>query len=344
MVYEYSKEIQESGIDRSIASSNLTSYYEMGLAITLEAIKNTNKIFEQAGIIEFDKYNKGTLTEANAKELGKAVIGKIKKGLMMAWEKIKGVFEAIRDFFNRKIDEFKSKIGNKFNKLNLGDYKDILEKKFNSEKLIDIADNDKIYQFEIDVTAVYNKATAELEKMVRSSEVPAISYQNSYGLLVAGVANNKKVDLNDRIGADITKAQEIINQEVAYDNGKLNANWIIEKKDDIYKYITGASVGTINESYKKAKKAIDDANKQFSAYEKAGMINIKEAARAELNLTLAYGNILLYLNDLRKKNLVKYIVLAARCVAVCKPKKEEVKQESVKLKYDTDFVNECFNW
>ena len=354
MIYEYCNEIKNSGIVHADGICN--SCLEMGIMIEAEFTNTMNNIFHEAGVVELNQYKKNILTEATEKNVLKSVAERIKKALQVVWEKIKGAFEWIINKITTKIDEHRKKFGEEFSKLNLNDYKDKLE---SSRAFKAKQENDPLIMFSTGDAAKVEKDIDEAKKSLVqegwSSKMTAAGLKfgdfaaNSYGTLLAKAFNDKKIVA---IGSDVSKAKEAINAKIGIGEKDYSVDWIIKHQSDISDIIKAYTVGEVKKSYADCKKALDTAVKEISKFERndaddAMMQEGKNFIQASSKITIAYLNCKLHFADLRLKALSKALLIAGKCVHICKTSKKDdkatAKTESA-LKFDTDFVNEAFNW
>lgn len=354
MVYEYCKEIQESGINRNILkNSSFNSFMEAGLEVALNTTKEVNKLFEQVGTIELAKYRVNTLTEADEGEIKKTFLQRFIDRLVKLWEGIKGIWQKIRDFFYQKYLEFAKKVVPAFDKLELGKYKkvcDSIMKSANvSDDILHILGSQGIAHAEEKIIS----ASEALKSELTTDKKQNIEYYLENGGTIGAAFNtliykafpNGNSVLKNKEGLKAEQAKELVIKELEDNTSKVaNGAWLISNKAGIVTAITDNSKKSINNAYKAAKKNFDDAIKAVKNF-KANDPNISFVAKSEVNLTVASQTLLLGLADYRKSLFNKILGIATKCVVLCRSGKEDeqpVKQESVK--YDTEFVNEVFNW
>lgn len=312
MVYEYCDEIKNSGINRSFPTSCGT-FFEMGLDATYSAIKECNLIFEEAGTIELDKFKSNTITEASASEIFKTVKDKIVEKAVAFWEKLKKVWSKIQEWFEDKLNKIKDKLLKRFETLELTSYKKSLEKMKPVEINLDLID----------------KANGLVKGLTKQSSY--VTNENPY-TFIAKNANLKGASKITTMEETKKAIDDVLGDPISFDASK-----IIEKKSEIAKVLKN-SVKDINSSYREAKKAMDDTIKAIKATEDG------DDGKASLSLKLQIGfarqNLVLYVQDKKKKEFLKICSLVASVNLRC----NTVTKESAAVTFSKDFVNEAFSW
>ena len=312
MVYEYCDEIKNSGINRSFPTSCGT-FFEMGLDATYTAIKECNAILEEAGTIELEKFRTNTITEASASEIFKTVKAKIVEKAVEFWKKIKNVWAAIQKWFEEKLSKIKDKLLKRFETLELSSYKTSLEKM----KPVDI---------NLDLLKKADGLVKDLKK-----QSSYITNENPYTFIAknANLKGASKIDNNEKAKKAI---DEVLGNAISFDYSK-----IVEKKSDIVKALKD-SVNSVNSDYREAKKAMDETIKEIKATEDG------DDGKASLSLKLQIGfarqNLILYVQDKKKKEFMKLCSLVANVNLRC----NSVTKESAAITFNKDFVNEAFSW
>ena len=326
MVYEYCDEIKNSGINRNAFPASCTSFFEMGMYIAVDSVKEFNKILEAAGSLEFSKFSKNLLTEASAKEIKDIVINKVTNLLKKAWEGIKSIWEKIQRAISNKVNEFKNKIGKKFNDIDLSKYTNVLNKTFGetggkySMSLIDI-------NKAIDLSIAIEKGADKVKKEIESGKKDPESFNNGFAEILDNIASFSvdKVSVNVTNGINITDAKKFIEDKLNATAQEVNAKFLINNKANIYRFITLHSVHFIRKGYSSAKKSVDTTMKALKDLDKTDASAFRDNSKMLLNCELAYQNLLLALADIQKKTLWQAIIIAGKCIMACKPGKEDPK-------------------
>ena len=310
MIYEYCTEIQESGIDKSFPTS-CGSYLEMGLNATLIGVDEVNKVFQEAGLIELDKFQNNTLTEASAKEIWDTVKGKIVEKAVAFWERIKKIWGAIQKWFEDKLNSLKNKLLKRFQEIDFKQYKKAIDK-INSE-------------INLELFPKVNKISKEIGYVKQAN-----GERDPYGFICSEVKLGKADGLEE--------AKDCIDKKLG-NPVKVSYNYLITNKNEIIR-ILGASVKDVNQSYRDAKQAMDKAIKDLKSSENSE--DAKANIVSKFKLICAKENLILYCADRKNKEFIKLCTLVANVNLRCTPATKEVTKESAK--FDTDFVNEVFAW
>lgn len=326
MVYEYCDEIKNSGIDRNAFPASCTSFMEMGMHIAVNTTREVNKILEAAGSIEFDKVNKNLLTEATAKEIKDLVVKKITGALKKAWEGIKAIWEKIQKAINTKLNEFKDKVGNKFKDLDLSKYKTVLNKTFGEtggKESMTLIDVNKI----IDLKIAIDKAKDQVMREIKESKKDPDKFNNGFAEILDNIASMSVDKVSANVVNGIGDAKKIIEDKLNAKPQEVTANFVINNKDNIYKFISIHGIGNVRKSYSSAKKSVDSTMRAIKDLDKTEESTFRDNSKMLLNCELAYQNLLLAIAEIEKKTLWQAIIIAGKCVVACKLGKEDSAQK-----------------
>lgn len=341
MLYEYCDTIKNSGINRDAFPASCTSFMEMGMYIELDAIKEFNKIYKEAGIVELTRYKNNAITEADDEVIKKTVGQRIQGAWKKVMAGIKAAWEAVVKFVSEKVGQFQAKFGKKFNKIDFDQYKNKIAKVF-SGSTYTIANISEIENVEKAVEDAYNKLIPS-ENILKLGTESATKLHAGYGAILSDAFHDSS--LNDI--SDEASAKKAIDEKLNKKSDNITLDYIKNNKDELYKIITTSTLASVKRAYHKAKVGADKAAREFTKSQKDE--NMKQADSLKFKLALHYQNILLHLADVRKQTLKSALFVVGRCCIACTGKdtkdeeKKEAKNESTVV-YNTDFVNEVFNW
>ena len=281
MVYEYCDEIKNSGINRNAFPASCTSFMEMGLYITESTINEINNIFQEAGLVELEKFKNNTITEASDQSLIKTIKDKLVKALVKAWEGIKAAWEKLSDTINKKIDEINKRIGTEFRKIDFYKYGDSIEKALKKDELI-VINIDKTNEFIKDFSEAKDKAEAEIATTFDLDKLP-----NIYQLLIDKYYYGERVvNING-----IEDAKKFVNDTMRKEKYKEAGSSVDRYKTEISDLLTKTSRSIVNKGYSAAKKSVDKLTKEIKKMENKEGVNQQSLLLNKLEL--AYQSILL---------------------------------------------------
>jgi len=336
MVYEYCDEIKNSGINRNAFPASCTSFMEMGLYITESTLNEVNNIFQEAGLIELDKFKNNTINEASEESLIKTIKDKIVAALVKAWEGLKAAWGKLSDTINKKIDEINKRIGEEFKKIDFYKYGDSIKKSLDKNDLT-VINIDKTNDFIKQFTKAKDKAEAEIDTSFNFDK-----FDNVYQLLI-----DKYFSVPGISGAGIVKidgiedAKKFITDSMRKEKYKEAGSSVDRYKDYISGILTKTSRGAINKGYSESKKSLDKATRELKKMKDEEGINKK--AKCLLQLELAYQTLMVdTVGKSVKEALASAVKIATKCIVACKKQDKAAKNESAT--FDTNFVNKAFDW
>ena len=372
MVYEYCDIIKNSGINRNAIPASCTDFVEMGMYCAAESQKAFNEVFHKLGDLEYKRYVNGAINESSTIEYlteGK-FLEAIAKPFKKLWEAIKAAWEKIVAFIEKKIQEYTNKVGKKFKALKIDNYKDKIDEiskqgKFLQVKVIDqgrltdikntvISNAEKWTRNgsgEIDKSFSVKRLGATIAAAVNKTDVYQYCSDNAFGIVLSDrKADNKSAEDAKKHIYGMVSTEKASNAKEAAINTLgtkvVDYKWLSENKNRVAEYINTTAISDLRKDYVTAKKEIDRVIKDLKEFDKGGEETVKGREFCKLKITQAEQTCLLAIAQLRKEKFIEYVKVASKVVMIAarEDAKPKVKQESARIKYDSDFVNECFNW